>query len=394
MTDYPAVTGVVTAQNTDISALCMGVAESEGMPAQVLVAGGIAESNLDEHAERYGAWPDVSFGCWQQTVAYAPIGDQSASQENIAYVREQLFNVNTACNIAAPQYGTYWRSYGQHAATYDDGLRETLGRYNWPSRGYSGNPNAGNIDRAVRASWAYVQGASPAPPPADGLVYDAFISPERQTYDWTCSANSAYWALRSVGVAVPPKDEFVYRMVDAGLISEALGLLDGSGAALADWLSATYGVDARAVGAVSWEWQHAGHCGYGPVMAGSHRAYHWVAMKWMATPTLMAIMNPAPNWQGIGDELTEDEYNSWAPWQAIWIPATPVTMTPPPAEDELSQAEKEELEYLRNWYEQAKGPWASKIHEESAKGQAAEDGAAKNEALLQCQFVADTLERG
>jgi len=71
-----------------------------------------------------------------------------------------------------------------------------------------------------------------------------------------------------------------------------------------------------------------------------------------------------------------------------------VTMTPPPAEDELSQAEKEELEYLRNWYEQAKGPWASKIHEESAKGQAAEDGAAKNEALLQCQFVADTLERG
>ncbi len=155
MTDYPRVAKVITRQGNDISDLCNRHADAQSMPPQVLVAGAIAESNLDEHAERDGDWPDVSFGLWQQTVRWAPIGDQTNTARNIASVRSALFQPEIAVEIAAPQYGRFWRQYG-------DG-KETLARYNKPSVPYAQNPNKANIDRAWAASEAYVlpEGGTP-----------------------------------------------------------------------------------------------------------------------------------------------------------------------------------------------------------------------------------------
>jgi hypothetical protein len=392
--DYPHVVGVITAQATDISELCNAMARAEQMPAQVLVAGGIAESDLNEHAERYGVWPDVSFGLWQQTVAYAPIGDQSQSPSNVAYVREQLFNVHVACTIAAPQFGQYWRQYGQFKPTLDDGLRETLGRYNYPAVGYDGNPNASNIAQAVQRSWAYVSTApTPPPPPATGLIYDAFVSPERQVYDWTCSLNTSYWMLRSVGVAVPDKETYGRWMIDAGLISEAQGLLDGSGTALAQWLSATFHVDCQAVGVASWDWHHALHTGYGPVGMGSGAMYHWLVAKWMASTTVMELMNPAPGYRGVWEMLTDAAYADWGPWYVIWIPATPITAAGG-GEPELSQAEVDELAYLRSWSGLVRGDYMDKQQAELAKARGAPDLASAQPALEQIQGVINTIRAG
>jgi cell wall-associated NlpC family hydrolase len=146
--NYPRVRGVVTQQGRDISDLCNRLADEHAFPPRVMVAGGIAESDLSETAERWGTWPDVSFGPWQQTVAYAPIGDQSASPANIAYVQAFLSDVAQAAEIAAPQYARFWHQY-------QDGP-ETLGRYNWPARGLQGNPNRANIERAWAASAKYL----------------------------------------------------------------------------------------------------------------------------------------------------------------------------------------------------------------------------------------------
>ena len=154
---YQRVTGVVLASGEDITSLCNALGDREQMPPQVLVACAIAESGLGRAQERWGTWPDVSFGVWHQTVAYAApygLGDGSNTEANIARVRAALIgNVDLAADIAAQQLGRFWRRYGEG--------HETLGRYNWPARGYQGNPNAANIARAWAASARYAEGDAP-----------------------------------------------------------------------------------------------------------------------------------------------------------------------------------------------------------------------------------------
>jgi hypothetical protein len=142
------VSGAVTREGEDISEIINSVADAYDLPPRVLLATGIAESNLNQYAERWGNWPDVSFGIWQQTVAFAPFGDQSQSEQNIAYVREKLFDIPFAADVAAAQLSRFWHKYG-------DGP-ETMGRYNWPARGLQGNPNYNNIMRGWNESEAYI----------------------------------------------------------------------------------------------------------------------------------------------------------------------------------------------------------------------------------------------
>lgn len=149
---YPRVHAVITQQGNDISTLINGVADQYQFPPQVLVATCIMESNLDEHSERRGTWPDVSAGLWHQTVKYAAqygLGNGQNTAGNIGYVFDVLKgDLPRAADIAGRQLGHWWR-------TYADG-HEALGRYNAPSLGYQGNPNATNIRRGWETSARYV----------------------------------------------------------------------------------------------------------------------------------------------------------------------------------------------------------------------------------------------
>lgn len=92
----------------DIGPLVEAAAKEHGVPVVGLLALLEAESGLDPYAARYGVWPDVSFGYCQMTVAtarYYGIGDGSVSQENIATVREALFDRATAIDVGAEHYG-------------------------------------------------------------------------------------------------------------------------------------------------------------------------------------------------------------------------------------------------------------------------------------------------
>src|SRR4051794_15515580 len=107
------VQDVISVQGRDLSRLINTAAQHHGLPPRLLVAQAICESDLDEAAARFGVWPDVSFGLWQQTVAYAPIGDQSNTQANIDAVRHALItNIALAADVAASQLGHYWARYG------------------------------------------------------------------------------------------------------------------------------------------------------------------------------------------------------------------------------------------------------------------------------------------
>jgi len=57
----------------------------------LILSGVIAESHLNPYAERYGVWPDVSFGPSQRAVAWHWTGDRTNRPANIAFVRQQVF---------------------------------------------------------------------------------------------------------------------------------------------------------------------------------------------------------------------------------------------------------------------------------------------------------------
>jgi N-acetyl-anhydromuramyl-L-alanine amidase AmpD len=153
---YPRVTGVISKQDNDQSDLMNRMADTYNLPPLLLVACAIAESNLDEHAERYGTWPDVSFGEFQQTVAFAPIGDHTGSISNISIVRSGLFDVVQAIEIAAPQLGRWWAQDGDPI--------NALCRYNWPGGDPATNPNRANYERGWNAAQLYL--APDEEPPA------------------------------------------------------------------------------------------------------------------------------------------------------------------------------------------------------------------------------------
>lgn len=144
------VRGVIFASGEDRSDAINAAAEQYGVPARLLVAGAIMESDLTEWARRprnaaddTRYWPDCSGGAFQQTVLYAPLGNHTASWSNIAEVMDRLCNdFDFALDVAAPQYARYWQEY-------HDPL-EVFSRYNGgPGLAFADNPNADHI----RDSW-------------------------------------------------------------------------------------------------------------------------------------------------------------------------------------------------------------------------------------------------
>jgi hypothetical protein len=162
---YNLVAGVITHQGNDQSALINDFSARYYIPPRLMVALGIAESNLDEYSRRppYDSqiseyWPDVSYGCYHQTVKYAPVGDGSASIPNCNYVRDWLWEFVNALDTAAKYISPFYLKY-------QDGP-EAMSRYNSPGLSLAENPNQANIMRGWNESAAYETGDSmPITPP-------------------------------------------------------------------------------------------------------------------------------------------------------------------------------------------------------------------------------------
>ncbi len=74
-------------------------ATEAGIPLKLLLAGVIAESGLNPHAERYGVWPDVSFGYSQIIVMSHWAGNHLNTPENIEAVRQAVF-ADPQCDLS------------------------------------------------------------------------------------------------------------------------------------------------------------------------------------------------------------------------------------------------------------------------------------------------------
>src|SRR5689334_22043882 len=150
------------------------------------------------------------------------------------------------------------------------------------------------------------------------MEYNPDIPRIAQTDSWSCSVASTTWLLRSLGIDVAylPMEQ---RMVREGLVGSALGLLDGSGTALAFWLSGNWGLEAKP-GGVSWS-QVCEMAGKGPVIMGGHGWYHWVGVRRYADGVL-ELANPADGWKGVHQTLNETRFQWLGPFSAVYVPVS------------------------------------------------------------------------
>ena len=284
-------------------------AERGGANAVEFLAGGFAESgpNLDQ-LERYGEWPDWSFGPYQQTVKFAPIGNGTSTQDNVSYVRNRFLNDwDYALDVALSQFLTY-RSRERNAL-------DAWCRYNSPNLHPFRNGNRANYARSLTRAQAVWR---------DVVAYNSRVDAEIQDQNWTCSASSAVTWLRSLGIQ---RSEAYVRdwLMFINALSEENGLEDARGYGLKRFLSEDCQQPSVILENPSWERIRA-IAGTRPIMMGSSVWYHWVFVKHVTEDrTKLILGNPGSTLVGDvgtlgrygGDELAYYHYNLYSPWHAV-----------------------------------------------------------------------------
>jgi hypothetical protein len=216
-------------------------------------------------------------------------------------------------------------------ATEEEMLR-ALFLYNWPAGG--GRPASDATAANYRRGIAEAQQILGVPMPDP--VYDPTTPPERQIQSWACSIRTLTWMLKSLGVNI-----------DAGTLQEEMvptyvtpdvGLLDGRGNGLAAVARNHLppAVTVSVFWAPSWD-DLLERAGRGPIGIGSGALYHWLDVAAPIDANTVRTANPAPNYPPgapLGDTLTRDQFNQYAPWALVMAEAgaAPVpTPTPPPS---------------------------------------------------------------
>jgi hypothetical protein len=137
-----------------------------------------------------------------------------------------------------------------------------------------------------------------------------------QSGNWQCSAASSAWVLRSMGI--PWGQDDVVAWLGPRHIKQADGLQDGSGRMLAA-LFRERGLDAS-FGQITWE-RALQMAGRQPFCMGGGRWNHWTAVRGTDGRRLL-LANPAPNWQGVGQDIDHEEWIAWGGWNAVWVNVT------------------------------------------------------------------------
>lgn len=163
------------------------------------------------------------------------------------------------------------------------------------------------------------------------VPYNPDATVDLQPDDWSCSEQSAQWLLRSIGRQ--PHDNWIRpALLNEGIVTDELGLMDASGRQLSSWLQREYGDEMglhfRAINPVSWE-DLAQIAGARPVLIGGRGWNHWSGVRRVVDGGL-ELANPAPNWQGVGNVLDRAEFDALGSWSAITVYSDQEVSAPPP----------------------------------------------------------------
>lgn len=183
----------------EVIAISNAVADEVGIPRLLMLACGIAESNLRWDARRptdpaqdAAYWTDVSFGPWQQTVRWSqeyqdwytndapghPPG-QFPGSDVIEAVFDHYRDTWHAARVAARQLKAHYRP------AEDDAIWKALNRYNFPAG--NGAPKSEGIGQNYRRGITEARGILgepapvPAPPEPASTRYEAMPAPQAGT---------------------------------------------------------------------------------------------------------------------------------------------------------------------------------------------------------------------
>jgi hypothetical protein len=147
------------------------------------------------------------------------------------------------------------------------------------------------------------------------------LAADPQDYPWDCAACSIAWCLRTVGRDYSEED--VIAGLGGSRITPQHGLMDASGAGLVSYL-AELGINAQNNALASFD-DCLAAAGFQPMAIGGRAWCHWVAVR-MGGPAygrpdveLMALMNPADGYMGVGQTLSRDQFNQLGPFSAVWF---------------------------------------------------------------------------
>lgn len=150
-------------------------------------------------------------------------------------------------------------------------------------------------------------------------TFDPWVPMEYQNSDFDCSQESAQFLLRCWGRS--PDDAWMTQeWLDQGIMTAEDGLMDATGAGMADWLNRTYGEDgyeASNNASVSFDDIAAEVApGKHPAAAGGRSYCHWIGIRAFDGEVLQ-IHNSAPGYMGVGQTLSRAQFASLGPWSMV-----------------------------------------------------------------------------
>lgn len=298
---------------------------------------------------------DVSFGLGQKNVRYSEpyaewcrsVGldpsseqaDQYPGDEVIAGVKTKFLDPAYALEVAAKGYH-YWR--------YDPEVEPLKAwvAYNGPVyyRGWTrldgtkvtwqDSPNLENYRRGL-AEARRLLGES------ETVTFNPNTRLILQNDDWSCFITSVRMALEAYG-RTPSEQWAESQVLKDNVESEALGLLDASARPAAAWVTTQYSnpaegtpaLVAEAIPQVTFS-RLAELAGTTGLVAGGRRfgsGGHWVFIRGFdRARDVLLLGNPAPGYNGVDQELSEDQFNARGPWSAMTI--SPLVAEPTPGPD-------------------------------------------------------------
>jgi len=136
-----------------------------------------------------------------------------------------------------------------------------------------------------------------------------------QVNNWSCSACSLAWVLRSTGLDSEATEQSTIEIIGyPENINATYGLMDGSGSQLQRVLEDSYDQPTEQ----RWITYDEAYtiaeqtCG----MLGGSSWYHWVGVRGVSGANIW-IANSAPGWMGVWDTLNRSQFNSLGPFSLV-----------------------------------------------------------------------------
>lgn len=298
----------------------------------------------------------------------------SAGAQGIAQIVARFHPTVNPCDpVAALEYAA--QLMRNHLAVWDGDWALALSAYNagpgataqgvrgtldgWP---YAETVNYVSTILQISRSEAIARltGATPMP-----VTYAKATPPIAQDDPWSCAPTSTRWALTALG-RTPGPTYIENLMLRDGIVTREHGLMDASGAQLAEWIGRKgpeyYGSDGfygQNEASITFDWARfegaqpdgSGHT-Y-PVLIGGRGWNHWaVLVDFNPSNQTLTLMNPAPGWMGVQHALTRATFDALGPWSAVRVlhpdllAAAPPIPPQPPADTRIPRARQKLVEAI------------------------------------------------